>query len=231
MKEKSRLIVVVIYSSAMAWVESAAVVYLRTLIGRLQPYQPNPLSLSVGSGLAQVEAIREAATLTMLLAVGWLAGHNWRTRLAYTMVAFGTWDVLYYVFLAIIGPWPGSIWDWDILFLLPLPWWGPVLAPVLISVLLILSGILISQYDSSDNPMWPRVWAQVVCLAGMVLALYVFMSDSIRALNHGLRVEALGEILPAQFNWPLFLLAFVMMAVPVIDLGSQVWRSTHAVHQ
>ena len=26
--------------------------------------------------------------------------------------------------------WPETVLDWDILFLLPLPWWGPVIAPV-----------------------------------------------------------------------------------------------------
>ena len=39
----------------------------------------------------------------------------------------------YYVFLRIICGWPKSLFDWDILFLLPLPWWGPVLAPVSIA--------------------------------------------------------------------------------------------------
>jgi len=33
-----------------------------------------------------------------------------------------------------------SLLDWDILFLLPLPWWGPVLAPVLIALLMIVWG-------------------------------------------------------------------------------------------
>jgi hypothetical protein len=39
------------------------------------------------------------------------------------------WDIFYYVFLRLISG-PKTLLDWDILFLLPLPWWGPVLAPV-----------------------------------------------------------------------------------------------------
>ena len=222
MHERQRLVIVILFAAAMAWVEAACVIYLRTLLGRLEPYQPHPLAMSPGSGLATVEAIREAATLIMLLTVGWLAGRTWRSRLAYAMIAFGIWDILYYVFLAMIGPWPRSVWDWDVLFLLPLPWWGPVLAPVLISVLLILGGILVSQVDQPEHPLWPSVWTQVTCLIGVALALYVFMSDAILA-----GIRALGELLPVRFNWPLFLVALALMAVPIFDLARQVWRLFH----
>jgi hypothetical protein len=71
-----------------------------------------------------VEVVREAATLIMLLAVGTLAGRGWRNRLGYTGIAFGTWDILYYAFLKMICGWPRNLLDWDILFLMPLPWWG-----------------------------------------------------------------------------------------------------------
>jgi len=66
-------------------------------------------------------------------------------RLGYAAIAFGSWDILYYVFLRIISGWPASLFDWDILFLLPLPWWGPVLAPVCIASLMIVWGTLVTQ--------------------------------------------------------------------------------------
>jgi hypothetical protein len=224
MQEKHRLVIVAIYASAMAWVEAAVVIYLRTLIGRLQPYQPNPLALSAGTGLAGVEAVREAATLIMLLAVGWLAGRTWRSRLAYAMIAFGLWDILYYAFLAVIGPWPSSLMDWDILFLLPLPWWGPVLAPLAIAVVLIVSGILVSQFDQPDHPLWPRRWAQVTGLVGAGIALFVFMADAIHALTMGSGVGLLGKLLPVQFNWLLFSIALILMSMPAVDLGRHIHK-------
>ena len=70
---------VVAYAIAMAWVESAVVFYLRTMINRIDPYQPNPLP-NIG-GFAAVELMRELATLVMLLTVGMLAGRTWRTRI------------------------------------------------------------------------------------------------------------------------------------------------------
>jgi len=76
-----RWLTVVVYAIAMAWLESAVVYYLRTYIGRVEPYQPNPLP--VVGGFGPVEAIREAATMVMLLTVGMLAGNNWHARIGY----------------------------------------------------------------------------------------------------------------------------------------------------
>jgi hypothetical protein len=69
-------------------------------------------------------------------------------------LAFGVWDIFYYVFLKVLTGWPHSLMDWDILFLLPLPWWGPVIAPVSIAVLMILWGTAASQaegFTRNDN--------------------------------------------------------------------------------
>jgi hypothetical protein len=130
--------IVVAFAVAMAWVESACVYYLRVLTNRLDPYQADPLPLQ--GLLGHVELAREMATLVMLIAIGALAAHTWRKRLAYALIAFGTWDIFYYVFLRVISAWPTSPFDWDILFLLPLPWWGPVLAPMCIALLMVVWG-------------------------------------------------------------------------------------------
>src|SRR6266403_400783 len=87
---RNRWLVVVTYAAAMAWVESAVVFYLRTMIDRIDPYQPNPLPIVGKFGTAEV--VREGATLVMLLAVGMLAGRTWRSRLGYASLAFGVWD-------------------------------------------------------------------------------------------------------------------------------------------
>src|SRR5262245_43389925 len=127
--------VVALFAIAMAWVEAAVVFYLRTMLDRIEPYQPNPLPEF--GGLAKAELIRELATLIMLAIVGWLAGRTARSRVGYFLIAFGVWDIFYYVFLKVLTGWPRSLFDWDLLFLIPLPWWGPVLAPVSIAALMI----------------------------------------------------------------------------------------------
>jgi hypothetical protein len=208
---------VVIYAGAMAWVESAAVFYLRWMIDRIEPYQPNPLP--VIGGFASVELPREFATMVMLFAVGALAGRTWPARFGYALIAFGVWDIFYYVFLKMICGWPHSLLDWDILFLLPMPWWGPVLSPVLISLLMILWGTFASQFKQTPAPLlsnW-RVW--MLNFSGVALALYIFMEDTIAASHHGL--EAIRNMLPEKFNWPLFGVALALMSAPVMRTG---WR-------
>jgi len=198
----------------MAWVESAVVYYLRTMVHRIEPYQIHPLPL-IGS-LGQAELVREAATLIMLLMVGLLAGRNWRSRLGYSALAFGIWDIFYYIFLKILCGWPHSLWDWDILFLLPLPWWGPVLAPVSIALLMILWGTLVSTWEISlgDDPSEWKGW--ILNFLGVSLALYVFMADSLDVAGRG--VNVLRDVLPASFNWPLFSLALFLMATPILQV-------------
>jgi hypothetical protein len=213
----NRWMIVALFAIAMAWVESAVVFYLRTMIDRIEPYQSDPLPL-IG-GFASVELPREAATLVMLLVVGCLAGRTWRARLGYAVIAFGVWDIFYYVFLKIMCGWPHSLLDWDILFLLPLPWWGPVLAPVLISVLMIVWGTLATQFESQAVPRFANWHVWLLNFSGMILALYVFMADALDASSHGR--QSIRTVLPEKFNWLLFGVALALMAAPTLEL---VWR-------
>jgi hypothetical protein len=217
MNPKYRWLVVVLFAAAMAWVEAAVVLYLRILIDRIQPYQPNPLPASLG--LARAELVREASTMIMLWAVGWLAGTDKRTRLGYAILAFGAWDILYYIFLVPLSGWPNSLLDWDILFLIPVPWWGPVLAPVSIATLMILVGTIITQFQREGQPLWPRRSVWLASLGGACLSLCTFMRDALLAIPAG--PGAVRDVLPVWFNWPLFAVAFIMMSVPVVDL---IWQ-------
>jgi len=214
--------IVVIYAGAMAWVESAVVFYLRSMIDRIEPYQPDPLP--VIGGFALVELTREFATMVMLFAVGFLAGRTWRARIGFAAIAFGVWDIFYYIFLKIMCGWPHSLLDWDVLFLLPMPWWGPVLAPVLISLLLIFWGAFATQFERTHAPAlsnW-RVW--ILNFTGVALALYVFMADTLAAAPRGL--NAVCSVLPEKFDWPLFGVALFLMGLPVMQLLWQDWSAS-----
>jgi len=206
--------VVVLFAAAMAWVESSVVFYLRTMVNRIEPYQAEPLP--VFDGLAGAELVREFSTLVMLGTVGWLAGRTWRSRIGYALVAFGVWDLFYYIFLKPLTGWPHSLLDWDILFLLPLPWWGPVLAPVLIATLMVVGGTLASEFDRPGRAIWPGRLTSVLAAVGIVVALYVFMADAMARFHEG--VEAVRRTLPDEFNWPLFLAALTLMSAPIAEM-------------
>ncbi len=134
------LLVVIGFSVAMAALESAVVVYLRAL------YYPDGFTVALkmlDQQILLIEIAREAATLFMLLGVGWLAGNNFKDRFAYFLLSFAVWDIFYYVWLKVFIGWPSSMLEWDILFLIPFTWLGPVLAPVICSVTMILLAVVI----------------------------------------------------------------------------------------
>jgi len=160
----ARLAVVAVFAVAMAFLEAAVVVYLRALFpitGELVtstpprgdvwfsvPYfallRPSALlGVLPQSRIAYVEVAREAATLVMLLCVGWLAGRTSRSRVALFLCAFGVWDIGYYAFLSVLIGWPGSLRTLDVLFLIPGPWVAPVFVPVAISVAMIAGSVLL----------------------------------------------------------------------------------------
>ena len=180
MKSMQKLTGVILFAIAFAFVESSVVVYLRAL------YYPEgfqfPLKV-LGNHHLAVELAREAATIVMLAAVGIVAGVTRWERFAYFLIAFGVWDIFYYVWLKVAINWPVSVFDWDILFLLPVPWIGPVIAPVLVSVLMIIAGALILHRDQ-DQWMFRvplKVW--ILALAGTAVVLLSFMIDTAATLE------------------------------------------------
>jgi len=208
LSERTRWMIVITFAIAMAWVESASVYYIRALVDRIEPYQAHPLPMN--DSLGYVELWREGATLVMIATLGVLAGDTWRRRAGYAALTFGIWDIFYYVFLRLMTGWPRTLMDWDILFLLPLPWWGPVLAPVSIALVMIVWGTLATQ---SREPATGARWTWALASLGIMLALAVFMFDAWQALPDGR--DAVMRVLPTTFNWPLFWVAVVLMALPI----------------
>jgi len=159
-----RVAVVAAFAVAMAYLESSVVVYLRALFhitGDLVTFTPKPSSVWFSvrfftllrpealakvlpkPSIANIEVGREAATIVMLLAVGWLAGKDFRSRAGYFLIAFGIWDIGYYAFLALLVGWPTSLASLDVLFLIPGPWLAPVWLPVLVSAAMIVGGLVL----------------------------------------------------------------------------------------
>lgn len=179
------------FAVAFAWVEASVVIYLRDLYypqGFTFPLQP------LDSSRIGIELIREFATLVMLASVGMLAGRTRWERFAHFAIAFGIWDIFFYLWLAAAIGWPATVFDWDILFLLPMPWIGPVIAPVVVSVLLISGGMMILTVERR-GPFRPGAAAWSAAVAGSALILWTFMRDT----DAGLR-----GAMPQPFWYPVF---------------------------
>jgi hypothetical protein len=135
--------VVVVWAVAFALVEAMVVYYLRRLFGLQYHLTFVPADFHFPRAHLPYERAREAATMVMLLAVGFLAGRTWWQRLAFWLLAFGVWDIFYYVWLWVLLRWPSSLGTRDLLFLIPNEWWAPVWQPVLVSCVFIAAGALI----------------------------------------------------------------------------------------
>ncbi len=149
-----RLLLVILFSLAFAYIESAVVVYLRVIFQPegfrfpLPNFDLNPLSRR----LILTEIGREAATLVLIAAGAWLLGTTARQRWAYALVIFSVWDIGYYIWLKVLLDWPASWLDWDILFLIPVAWASPVLYPVLVALAMLIGGEIILKRDRAHHP-------------------------------------------------------------------------------
>lgn len=170
-----KLLLVATFAVAFAYVETTVVIYLREIIypeGFSFPLKQIPPRLIV------IELLRELATMIMLtaLAIG-IARRAWE-RFGYFVFAFGVWDVFYYVWLKATINWPSSLTEWDVLFLIPLPWIGPVIAPALIAALMVVTGFLIVRLISSGGLFRPPIVSWMMAWAATALVLYSFMRDT-----------------------------------------------------
>jgi hypothetical protein len=202
---------VVIFSAAFAYVESAVVVYLRKIY--FEGAFEFPIATLWEDGrhvlepLIVVEMGREAATIVMLAAAGMLAGANALQRFCFFMIAFGVWDIFYYVWLWVILRWPDSLMTWDLLFYIPLPWVGPVITPVLISVTIIAAGSLLLFAGLKGYAIRWRWYDGVIELGCGLLLIVAFCWD----WKNILRVPdgAPYSGIPNPFAWWLFLPAYL----------------------
>jgi hypothetical protein len=197
-----------LFGISFGYLEAAVVVYLRAIYDpirqRIHPERrPNDLFplitqdqlLAAGPENEQrliIELGREVATIAMLAGFALVMGRNFNERMAAFAVTFGLWDISFYVFLKIMIHWPESLNTWDILFLIPLPWIGPVLAPVLVSAALIVCGLI----SLSRGGIPARPWHWLAMIAGGLVVILSFVWDFRNTMAGGL---------PNPFNWPLFL--------------------------
>ncbi|OYU97088.1 MAG: hypothetical protein CFE21_02015 [Bacteroidetes bacterium B1(2017)] len=221
---KNRIVVLTLFSIAMGLLETAVVVYLRAI------YYPSGFQfpvVSLSETILVTELLRELATIIMLAAIGYMNGETKSERIAAFMYSFAVWDIFYYVFLKVLLNWPATILDWDLLFLLPVPWIGPVLAPCLVSLTMILIYATVFYKKSKgihiklDRTFWGLV------TLGFSMILYTFMYDSVHTLIELSKLESfdllrdIRSFIPKSYNWPFFTLGEIVCLFAVYTLWRQ----------
>jgi len=224
---RKRIISLTIFSIAMGFFEAAVVVYLRQL------YYPEgfsfPLKPMVLKGV-YIESLREVSTLIMLVSLGVAAGRTFSERLAYMLYCFGIWDIFYYVWLKVLLDWPQSLLTWDILFLIPVVWAGPVLAPIICAFTMVaIGGCILYLHDKGlQTEISFLEWA-LLSLGGLaIFSSFIWEYTKIMIqggfISHFLSLgrdphfqNAIGGHIPDSYNWFLFslgecmILCFLMM--------------------
>jgi len=196
---------------AMAYVESSVVVYIRRIYGISDLLLDIPHFDPV---LAPIEIGRELATLVMLLAVGWAVGKSLQSQLSFTFIIFGLWDIFYYIWLRLFIGWPNSLFSPDILFLIPLPWWGPVIAPMLIACLMITGGILALVSEDNGHKIRLPAFDWITLISGLLILLYSFMEDALSMMPAD--AGTLDQLRPTSFNWPIYIIGLVLAGYVVL---------------
>jgi hypothetical protein len=210
------------WAIAFAFVEAAVVEYLRALYYPLErggfqfPLQTWEDLCAMGWEHLRrlyIELGREAATLVMLATLGGAVGGNRREAWAHFMIAFGVWDIFYYVWLKLFLDWPAHLLTWDLLFLLPVPWVAPVLAPVIISLCLIGAGLTVLAYEQRERPLLISWGEWGLISAGGFVVILSFCLDA---------GNVLAGAMPRNFSWSLFLLG---LATSVVTFARALYRN------
>ncbi len=210
-----KLLLVGVFAVAMGYLETVIVVYLRIM------YYPGgfgfPL-IAPENKIIVTELVREAATLVMLVTMGMIAGRTSSEKFGFFIYTFAVWDIFYYVFLKIMLNWPESLFTWDLLFLIPVLWIGPVIGPVINSLSMIVLAVLISFFTDKNlnTKINPVEWGLFV--AGSVVVIVSYTYDYVkymlaqfgfsRLFDHKFQKEITeysSLYIPEHFGWGIYL--------------------------
>lgn len=215
-----------IYGIAMGFLEAIVVVYLRAL------FYPDgfcfPLKM-MSNNIVFAELIREITTIVMLLSISLIAGRNRLQSLAYFLFSFAVWDIFYYVGLKLFLNWPSSLLTWDILFLIPVVWLSPVIAPLICSFTMILLAfiLLIMENRIIDFKVKAAEWI-LLCLGSFLIFIsFIYNYTGLLVSNqlvHEFFSSRQGNILeqitvtyiPDHFNWTLFIIGLLCIHLSII---------------
>ena len=220
------LISLLVFSIAMGLLEAIVVVYLRQL------YYPEgfsfPLTIMAFKELS-VEYLRELATIAMLVTISISSGKKFYERFSYFLFCFGIWDIFYYIWLKVLLDWPSSLLTWDILFLIPIVWVSPVLAPIICAITMILIALCILHKHHKDSHISYGVLNWLLLLSGAFVILITFLWDYSTLIIHGgflpsittLHTDSefqkmIATYVPQSYNWFLFAIGEILILASLL---------------
>ncbi len=211
MKKKNKLIKntitwLSVFAIVFAFLETTIVIYLRRL------YYPQgfdfPL-VNIPPEILNIEWLREISAIIIIISIAIIAGKDFYQKFAYFLYIFGIWDIFYYIWLKIIASWPVSFLTWDLLFLVPVPWISPTLAPLICSLTMIILALLLFCFPKKKIN--PSEW--LLLLGG---AFIIFLSFIWEYLKLIIQNSAISQFIPIHFNWILFTIGEILILFMLI---------------
>lgn len=219
LNSSTKIILITLFSIAMGYMEAVIVVYLRALY---YPAGFNFPLIPMDNQIMVTELFREAATIIMLLVIGILTGRGTTQKFAFFLFAFAIWDIFYYVFLKVLINWPDSIFTWDILFLIPVPWVGPVIAPVILSTTMILLTLEVLLLHKRNDLVTLNFRDWLLLISGSLVIIISFTIDYLRIImasqvnTSSNMLENLRSFIPVSYNWWLFAIGEMLILFDLI---------------
>jgi hypothetical protein len=235
-KVRNNFICLGVFGIAMGILEAIVVVYLRKI------YYPLGFDFPLNtfpSNILIIEWIREISTIIMLVSIGFLVGKKFLQIFSYFIYSFAVWDIFYYVGLKLFLDWPPSFLTWDLLFLIPVAWTGPVLAPIICSLTMILMAVIIVYWQTKGNLTKIKIpeWTLILVGAFIIFCTFIwdyskiiikggFLSDLFGLANNIKFQSAILQYEPSFYNWYLFALSEALILAALIMIVRRVKSSS-----
>ena len=215
-----------IFAIAMGILEAIVVAYIRKL------YHPTgfdfPLK-ATSPELVHTELIREITTIIMLVMIALIAGKDFLQKFSYFIYCFGVWDIFYYAGLKLFLNWPPSFFTWDVLFLIPVPWIGPVIAPIICSLTMVLLALCVVYLQEKGYNVRLKFsgWALIIVGAATIFSSFIwdytsiiisggFLYDYWTLVTNEQFQSIVTKHIPTYYNWYLFVIGELMILGAVV---------------
>jgi hypothetical protein len=214
---RRRLVLLILFGIVFGYVEAAAVVYIRVVY---EPIHQRLFPKTAANDLFPLavfeqwsreahpyvktpfmEMSREVGTLLLLALMAQAVSRTGPQWFASFALVFGVWDLTYYLWLLLLIGWPQTLLEWDLLFVVPVPWVAPVLAPLLVAATMVLTSSIYFWTEAVGRPMQPGRWNYALVLGGGLTIMISFWWDWRNILARGT---------PNPFNWLVLLLGLAV---------------------
>ncbi len=199
-----KLVPLLILGIAFGVIEGSVAIYLRPILSSgkadfaIRVIQPEILT-DIQRTVIKTEIDREIATIVLIAAAAAVSAASIMHWFSYFVFTFAVWDIFYYIWMSFRIGWPKSLFDWDILFLIPRMWFAPVIVPVIISCFGIVFSVIALRGLDISKKLDVRFYHLVPVSMALILWLVSFLNKSVKGMT----------AFPESYSWVLFVLGVI----------------------